>query len=486
MGGGIIQLVAYGKENIYLNGNPQITFFKQIYRRHTNFAMEDVVQNFLEQPNFGKKYTCKIATEGDLANRMCLRVVLPAINMKNTQCKWNNYIGFSMINYIEIEIGNKIIDKHYGEWMYIWSCLTSRNIMDDGLNKLIGNIPELTQYSFTKPEYTLYIPLYFWFCRDSGLSIPLVSLQLDNININVSFNALDECLTTIPTHYIACYDDLVEFERFEIITQTNSEKQIYGMFYDYDVVYQKLYYTPLSSQNFDSSNNIESLDNEYFIIPQQNVVSFIIYNNAVSSFKNINMVDCIILVDYIYIEVEERKKFLNSKSDYLIEQLIYTPDITIKETHPKIQLTIDHPCKLTVWLMQLDDMLYANDLFNYTSFYENNIKKKQESLITLTTLKLNSQDRLTQRSGDYFEFIQPYQHSSNRLPKGCFMYSYSLFPTNTNPSGSSNMSEIDLVELGIKVNNIISSKNISYFRSYSVVFNVWRVSSGVSSCIFVN
>ena len=66
------------------------------------------------------------------------------------------------------------------------------------------------------------------------------------------------------------------------------------------------------------------------------------------------------------------------------------------------------------------------------------------------------------------------------------MYSYSLFPTNTNPSGSSNMSEIDLVELGIKVNNIISSKNISYFRSYSVVFNVWRVSSGVSSCIFVN
>jgi len=485
MTGALIQLVAYGKENIYLNGKPQITFFKQIYRRHTNFATEDVPQNFQEQPNFGKKYTCKISTEGDLANRMCIKITLPSINLNNAECRWNKFIGFSLINYVEIEIGNKIIDKHYGEWMYIWSCLTTRNIKDDGFNKLIGNVNELTEFSSSKDEYIIYIPLYFWFCRDSGLSLPLVSMQLDIININISFNPLNECLLIIPTYYIQCSNYLVNFEKYEIITQISSITNTtnYGIYYDYDIVTQKLYYTPITQNTFDASAPIYNMTNGYYVNPQSNATSYVIYNNT--TYKNINMIDCVVLVTYIYIDIDERKKFLSSKMDYLIEQLYFTPDIAIQGTHPKIQLLIDQPCKLVVWLVQLDNMSYANQTFNYTSFYDNNQNISQLSLLTQTLLKLNSQNRLSQRTSDYFEFIQPYQHSNNYLPKGCFMYSYSLFPTESNPSGTTNMTEIDLIELGIKANTIISKSNTASLRSYSLCYNVWRVSSGVSANIFI-
>jgi hypothetical protein len=483
MTGGLVQLVAYGKENVYLNGKPQITFFKQIYRRHTNFATEDVPQNFQEQPNFGKKYTCKISTEGDLANKMCMKITLPYINLPNGECRWNKYIGFSMINYVEVEIGNKIIDKHYGEWMYIWSCLTTRNIKDNGFNKLIGNVKELTEFSSSKEQYIVYVPLYFWFCRDSGLSVPLVSMQLDNININISFNPLSECLLVIPTYYIQCSNYLVNFEKYEIIAQASSLTGTtnYGIYYDYDIITQKLYYTPISQNKLDASAPIYNITNGYYVSPQVSATSFIIYNNT--TYKNINMIDCVILVNYIYIDIDERKKFLSAKMDYLIEQLYYTPQIAIQGTHPKIQLTIDQPCKLTVWLVQLDNMIYANELYNYTSFYDNNT---QESLLTQTLIKLNSQDRISQRTSIYYEYIQPIQHTNNVLPRGCFMYSYSLFPCESNPSGTTNMTEIDLIELGIKANNIISKSNTASFRSYSLCYNVWRVSSGVSATIFIN
>src|SRR5579872_5747226 len=170
MSGGILQLVAVGKENLFLTRDPQITFFKIIYRRHTNFAREDIPQYFIHNPNFGKRSTCLISQNtGDLIDKMCLKITLPAIH-KLSQCgneitdntintnnidtinihtipkfAWIRRIGFAMLKYIEIEINNRVIDRHYGEWMYIWSSLTTINITDGGLDKLIGNVPELTE-----------------------------------------------------------------------------------------------------------------------------------------------------------------------------------------------------------------------------------------------------------------------------------------------------------------------------------------------------
>ena len=119
MGGGLLQLVAYGAQDVYLTGNPQITFFKVVYRRHTNFAIEAIQQTFNGTPNFGNRVTCQISRNGDLIHRVYLAVVnySSGINV----CP---YFGLRLINYVEIEIGGQKIDKHYSHWMYVWNELS--------------------------------------------------------------------------------------------------------------------------------------------------------------------------------------------------------------------------------------------------------------------------------------------------------------------------------------------------------------------------
>ena len=119
MGGGLLQLVAYGAQDVYLTGNPQITFFKVVYRRHTNFAIEAIQQTFNGTPNFGNRVTCQISRNGDLIHRMYLSVVnyYSGANV----CP---YFGLRLINYVEIEIGGQKIDKHYSHWMYVWNELS--------------------------------------------------------------------------------------------------------------------------------------------------------------------------------------------------------------------------------------------------------------------------------------------------------------------------------------------------------------------------
>ena len=122
MGGGLMQLVAYGAQDIYLTGNPQITFFKVVYRRHTNFSMESIQQTFNGTTGYGNTVTATISRNGDLIKDMFLEVDLPVINTAGEY--WSNSLGNVMIKKADIEIGGQLIDRHYGEWMDIWSELT--------------------------------------------------------------------------------------------------------------------------------------------------------------------------------------------------------------------------------------------------------------------------------------------------------------------------------------------------------------------------
>ena len=130
MGGGLMQLVAYGAQDVYLTGNPQITFWKVTYRRHTNFAMESIEQTFNGQADFGRRVTCTISRNGDLAYRTYLQVTLPEIGQSlgessdNVHARWLDFPGHQMIENVEVEIGGQRIEKQYGDWMHIWCQLT--------------------------------------------------------------------------------------------------------------------------------------------------------------------------------------------------------------------------------------------------------------------------------------------------------------------------------------------------------------------------
>ena len=135
MGGGLMQLVAYGAQDVYLSGNPQITFFKTVYRRHTNFSMESINQTFNAPLQFGKKSNCSIARNGDLLADMYLEITLPAIKqvqttdgVDSTYVSWTDGIGNALIKSVSIEIGGQEIDKHYGQWLDIWNELTVQRL----------------------------------------------------------------------------------------------------------------------------------------------------------------------------------------------------------------------------------------------------------------------------------------------------------------------------------------------------------------------
>jgi len=192
MGGGLMQLVAYGAQDIYLTGNPQITFFKVVYRRHTNFALESIEQTFNGTADFGKKVTVSISRNGDLINRAYLQVDLPAL--AGTNAAWTRYIGHVLLLNVECEIGGQRIDKHYGDWYNIWNELTQTAEHEDGYNVMVGNTTALTTPAAAISAATLYIPLQFWFNRNPGLSLPLIALQYHEVKLDFEFRAFVDCV----------------------------------------------------------------------------------------------------------------------------------------------------------------------------------------------------------------------------------------------------------------------------------------------------
>jgi hypothetical protein len=184
MGGGLLQLVAYGAQDVYLTGNPQITFFKVVYRRHTNFAIEAIQQTFNGTPTFGNRVTCQISRNGDLIHRVYLSII--DYSSTGTVCP---YFGLRLINYVEIEIGGQKIDKHYSHWMYVWNELSLPYPKKEAYKTMVGDNNKLAVLT----KANLYIPLEFWFCRNVGLALPLIALQYHEVKINILFEEKNKC-----------------------------------------------------------------------------------------------------------------------------------------------------------------------------------------------------------------------------------------------------------------------------------------------------
>jgi hypothetical protein len=194
MAGGLMQLVAYGAQDIYLTGNPQITFFKVVYRRHTNFAVEAIEQTFNGAADIGRRFTCTIARNGDLLHRLYLQVDLSAV----TNVGSNGFLGFQLLDYVEVEIGGQVIDKQYGEWMAVWCDLT--HTLDQAI--MLSQLLDGANTANTSLD-RLHVPLQFWFCRNPGLALPLIALQYHEVKINVQFvSTPPSCVGPVGSTYL--------------------------------------------------------------------------------------------------------------------------------------------------------------------------------------------------------------------------------------------------------------------------------------------
>lgn len=536
MTGGLIQLVAYGFDDMYLTNDPQITFFKVVYRRHTNFSVEQIPQSFVNDANFGKTSTAFISKNGDLVGKILLVITLPKITELpgisqstattigtniSVQFAWVKRIGFSLIKSIEIEINGRVIDRHYGEWLSIWAELTGelRNGHSRGFKKMIGDIPELTNFSLTKEQYTLFIPLQFWFCRSSGNALPLVALQYSDVKINIEFEDATNCFMLSPTHSIKCRDDIVNFIPYEYIEQNIDGNINAGIFIDYDINSKRLYYykitdSKLQSIPVDSTFDVSSANQtaidallssptglKYLIVGKTSGYStFAEFKNNTVSFpttkiRNLHFVKSFLIIEYYFLDDEERFKFSQSKHDYLIEQLYYTPDIAIDGVNYNAKIVADHPTKFMVWLMQLNYIKNSKDYYNYTNSYQNKLFSQDitnvnfgepmgKSLINTETILINGNQRITRRDNSYFDTIQVYQHTNTSISTGINFYSFGLYPFMTQPSGSCNMSQIDTIEVQMTLSSAINANNKGIFRGYLVSQNILRIVNGLAGLVF--
>jgi hypothetical protein len=274
MGGGLMQLVAYGAQDTYLTGSPQITFFKVVYRRHTNFAVEPIQQTWNGVGDFGRTVTCNINRNGDLITNMYVVVALDSTDSSSVPWGYVNRLGHALCTDIKIEIGGSTIDEQYGDWLNIWYELTHKAGQVSGYSKMIGDVPALTNLS-TDPKsgYLMYIPLQFWFNRNTGLALPLIALQYHDVRISLVFRKALDCIN-----------------------------------YQFGVA-------PTTLPRF---------------------------------------ADSYLLIDYVYLDSEERKRFAQASHEYLIEQLQFTGSESLATLTNKYRLNFNHPSKYLVWVPHLD------------------------------------------------------------------------------------------------------------------------------------
>ena len=247
MGGGLMQLVAYGAQDIYLTGNPQITFFKVVYRRHTNFSMEAIEQTLQGSTAAGNTQTSTISRNGDLIHMMYLEVQWSEANHGGGSMVTKSPGAF-MLDTVDLEIGGQLIDRHTGQWMETWAELTEKTRLEDTGSyggTLFGEMAGMGEGSTsTGADTDYFVPLQFWFCRNPGLALPLIALQYHEVKLKIKW-ASNDAVTNLsgqPKLYVDyIYLDTDERRRFAQVSHEYLIEQLQ---------YQELAATKINEINF--------------------------------------------------------------------------------------------------------------------------------------------------------------------------------------------------------------------------------------------
>jgi hypothetical protein len=429
MGGGLLQLVAYGAQDVYLTGNPQITFFKVVYRRHTNFAIEAIEQTPTGSSSLGSRVSFQITRNGDLIHRVYFYGVIKNTSTTAAVALVPNF-GQKLLKTIELEIGGQRIDKHYSEWLYIWNELSLPVGKRDGYNVMVGANSRNTSTKLAAgASYELYVPLEFWFCRNVGLALPLIALQYHEVKINIEY----------------------ESEGAGYMKDTTA--------------------TNFTFQEETKTGTVTAYED----------------NSALTG--SINLEKAVLWVDYIFLDTDERRRFAQLSHEYLIEQLQFTGADSITssgDSMKSIRMNFNHPCKELVWTIKKSNAgVYWN---NYSTAggsgtVHNNDHLDSTNPVTNAKIMLNGNDRFATRKGEYFSLVQPYQHHENtpdKFHQGINVYSFALKPEEHQPSGTLNMSRIDTAVLSL------SSSIPGIISVYAVNYNVLRILSGMGGLAYSN
>ena len=504
MGGGLLQLVAYGAQDVYLTGNPQITFFKVVYRRHTNFAIEAIVQTPTGGNTFGSRASFQITRNGDLIHRVYFYCKIKAENA--TVALVPNF-GQRLLKTVELEIGGQRIDKHYSEWLYIWNELSLPVGKREGYNTMVGANPRniCTKLS-SGHSYELYVPLEFWFCRNVGLALPLIALQYHEVKINVEYESESNMKDNVPTNFT--YEEELtagavtsitgglggtSYTASSVVTFTStnggsgaaaSVTVSSGGITGYTITNPGSGYITAPTIAVSLGSGLSAATANLGANPNNTTA---IFTGAQAG--QISLTSPTLWVDYIFLDTDERRRFAQLSHEYLIEQLQFTgtESITKGDSMKSIRMNFNHPCKELIWTVRNSESsgIYWNNFSSGYAMGATVINEALESTNPITNCKimLNGNDRMAPRSGEYFGIVQPYQHheiTPDKFHEGINVYSFAIKPEEHQPSGTLNMSRIDTATLSV------ASSITGNISVYAVNYNVLRILSGMGGLAYSN
>lgn len=399
MTGGLLQISSIGKQNIFLTVEPQTTYFKSVYKRHTNFAIESKEENFNEKVDFGKRrVTCEISSDADLLGPMYFKFNLPALSIPSgsTYIGWTQSIGHAIIQECTIEIGGIEFDKQYGIWMEIWNELTTNTNKRDALDISIGKYEILTDLQTNATSATeYYVPLQFWFNRNPGLFLPLISLKNHSIKIIMKLRPFSEC---------------------------------------------------------------------------------VIYDGSTAP-DSVSITNASLIVEYVLLDKEERRRFIKKDQIYLIEQIQFSEKQSIKANtvNYKSFTEFNHCIKEYIWVFVDTNSENNNDWFNFSR------RSDSSNLLSKANIQFEGQDRIEERDEVYFRTIQPLQHHSVIPIKYIYCYSFGLFPERMEPSGSFNHSRFDNTNINFIMNTSNPACNLYHFATS---WNIMIISKGMAALAY--
>ena len=475
MGGGLMQLVAYGAQDIYLTGNPQITFFKVVYRRHTNFAMECVEQTLSGTPSNGASVTATVSRNGDLVGKMYVSSSTAAITD-----------GDDIVEQVDIEIGGQRIDRHYKEWMQVWAELSTPDSKALAYKNMTGALSHGLNKSGTTGVGMVQIPLQFWFCRNPGLALPLIALQYHEVKVKMTLGSVTGTAgVKLWADYI--YLDTDERRRFAQVSheylieqlqrEESSSTTNHKLNFNHPV--KELIWTSVATNSYDTAklqlnghDRFAAQEEEYFQLRQP-----MDHHTAVPG-ANIPMSDRPVMVAPIETTILTHNATVADNAAKLVATQITLDSVDYAAVPVKVGdvllLTVGgHDAALAggsdavdTHIVQLASVSTATDpvcVFN-------------------TAIPGNLFTPLTNGDGLSVRIIARLQDPLSRcstFSKKVNVYSFALKPEEHQPSGTCNFSRIDNAKLVI-------SGTAQALTIYAVNYNVLRVMSGMGGLAYSN
>jgi hypothetical protein len=461
MPGGLMSLLAVGAQDAYVSISPEMSYFKQVYRRHTNFSMQAVRNTFSTKPvlsNFKSSFTCKIGRVGDLLQDIYLSFTLPAIySDDDMRFRWIPNVANYMLNQYTASIDTQLIDQRWGDWLDVWNELSLTADRKTAYNNMTANTPQFTSPMNSKPTVIIqnnkltyayyptamplkpsipampmYVPLDFWFCKNPAVALPLVALQYQTININIEFRGIEDL-----------------YQIFDVVTGR--------------------YYSPSGYRALPTYDGRDV-----------SIAAFTQYGgNGPTAIDLQSYLDC----NYIFLDTAERNTVAVTNTDYMIER-VYRTNLTgiLQNNQQTIDVVLANPIKEMIWTLRRSNAQLYNDWGNYTGCQPENAK-----FPTLNTAKImwNGAERFEEKPAIYFNMLQPYEYHTSPPKSGIYTYSYALYPEKIQPSGSFNASMINKIQLYL--NTLPTTENVDYeLTVYSIYYNIFRVIGGSGAMVFAS